>query len=478
MKVGHGDWTHVRARNFQRMIELVFVSHPYYSRRYAALGIAQRDIASLADLQQLPVTTKQEYMSVPDQFRLETHDREDLSLAERTLANVIYTTGSTAGNPTPFYDTNFDHASRIAQMKVLAKTLGITPSDVIANLFPLTPVLHQGFLSALYAALASGAKVFATFTGHPATEFPIYNDTALASKLLQENRPTVLWGITSYVRRIVSLALTQGTDLSDVRLVFLAGEPASVAAQEELRAELEAHGARDVRVENGYGFTEMQGPGVRCVPGGPVHLPGREAFYMEVLDPASRQPVPPGADGMLAITHLNRRGTVLVRYLVGDICAIRENICSHCGEEGPRLVSAPRRTGDLVKIKGTLVNTSALVQSLDEVPGLVHSQVRVRPPSDGGFTEELIIYVVTADGRTAEVADRIRTLVRSGFELTPVVSAAPSELRDELTHRYKVRRFVDERVDGVTVAPTPTRLTTAQISDNVTTAGTSLGLRE
>lgn len=430
-------------------MDLVFSSHPYYRARLAEAGLERSDVRSLADIGKLPLTSKTDYMSAPEEFRLRLEDCHELPVPERTLATVIYTTGSTAGHPTPFYDTNFDNASRIAQMKEIAQTLGLGSSDVIANLFPLTPVLHQGFLSALYAGLASGAKVFATYTGQRATEFPIYNDTAYALELLRQNRPTVLWGIVSYVRRIVAMATSSGVDLSSVRLAFIAGEPASPAAQCELAALLEKHGAVDVRVENGYGFTEMQGPGVRCVPNGLVHIPGRTSYHVEVLDPTRLEPVDQGAEGLLAISHLNRRGTVLMRYLVGDVCAVRDDDCEHCGKAGPRLVSAPRRTGELLKIKGTLVNTVALVNCLDDIPGLLDSQVRIRPPAPGdGFTEQLLVYVIADDDRIAAVSDLVRETIRSTFEVTPEVQPAPLELREEFVRRYKVRRLVDERVPG------------------------------
>lgn len=430
-------------------MDLVFSAHPYYSSRFSALGIGRADLRSPADLPLLPVTAKKEYMALPERFRLRLDDRTDLPVPERTLAGVVYTTGSTAGRPTPFYDTSFDNASRIAQMKTVAASLGLGPSDVVANLFPLTPVPHQGFLSALYAGLASGAKVFATHTGQPVTEFPIYNDTAYACELLRQNRPTVLWGISGYVRRVVSVAIANGVDLSAVRLLFLAGEPASGAVQRDLRDLLHEQGASGVRVENGYGFTEMQGPGVHCVPGGHLHLPGRESYSIEVLDRDDLRPVPEGEEGLLAISHLNRRGTVLLRYLVGDLCAVREDACEHCGEEGPRLVSPPHRTGELLKIKGTLVNTTTLVSTLDEIPGLLHSQVRVRPPAgNGSFSDELVIYVVTDPGRAHEVSGRVRNTIRSMFEITPDVEPAPADVHDELTRRYKFRRLVDERASG------------------------------
>ena len=42
---------------------------------------------------------------------------------------------------------------------------------------------------------------------------------------------------------------------------------------------------------------------------------------------------------MLAITHLHRRGTVLLRYLVGDVVTLARAPCPHCGRDGERIVA-------------------------------------------------------------------------------------------------------------------------------------------
>ena len=66
--------------------------------------------------------------------------------------------------------------------------------------------------------------------------------------------------------------------------------------------------------------------------------------------------LPDGERGALAVTHLNRRGTVLVRFLVGDIVAVERGACPHCGRFGDRIVGPVVRTRDLVKVKGMLIN--------------------------------------------------------------------------------------------------------------------------
>ena len=76
-------------------------------------GLAAADFRSMEDLARLPLTRKDDYMRDPDAFRL-----ADPSLPEemRTVWDVMYTTGSSTGRPTPFISTSFDFF-RILELK-------------------------------------------------------------------------------------------------------------------------------------------------------------------------------------------------------------------------------------------------------------------------------------------------------------------------------------------------------------------------
>ena len=166
---------------FARTMDLVWRAHPYYRRRMRALGLRRGDLRSLADLRRLPIVSKAEYAADPEAFRLRPAALRDLSLPERTLWGVIYTAGSTLGMPTPFYDTNYDHAARIAQLRETAGLVGLRSDDTVLNCFPVAAVAHQGFLTALYAPLAIGARTVAGFPGSAPTRFPIYRSTDRSS---------------------------------------------------------------------------------------------------------------------------------------------------------------------------------------------------------------------------------------------------------------------------------------------------------
>ena len=153
-----------------------------------------------------------------------------------------------------------------------------------------------------------------------------------------------------------------------------------------------------------------------------------DLYHLEVVDPETGRRLPDGESGMLAITHLHRRGTVLLRYLVGDIVTLSREPCPHCGRIGERVVKTPRRTGSLVKCRGMLVNTDVVIDVLsaveaigvfqvvfmrDDAPGAMDRMViRIeRDADDAGLRERLIAR--RAEGGVAAAGGRIRRTRRA-----------------------------------------------------------------
>ena len=183
-------------------------------------------------------------------------------------------------------------------------------------------VPHQGFLSASWGAQAIGAKLISTLTGRGYGDFDVRRSLDEAVRLVERQRATIIWGITTFVRRFVVRAQELGADLGSVRMAMVMGEPCPPGMREDIRDRLEFLGSAEPRISNGYGFTEMQGPAMECVELGPRHIAAPEQFHFEVVDVETGEPVAEGTPGLLLMSHLNRRGTVLLRYRVGDIVAI------------------------------------------------------------------------------------------------------------------------------------------------------------
>ncbi len=99
------------------------------------------NIKGLDDLSKLPLTYKEDWIARPDEFRLDMRRISWATREDRTLWEVIFTAGSTS-DPTPFYDTSYDHYARISQLKRTAEIAGITISTPSGSVTaPVTSVV-------------------------------------------------------------------------------------------------------------------------------------------------------------------------------------------------------------------------------------------------------------------------------------------------------------------------------------------------
>ena len=316
-------------------------------------------VRSLADLEHLPLTPKSALMADPEAFRLHC---PDLPLHERALWEVNYTTGST-GDPTPLYVTTHDYQAYLFQARRVAEISGVTDRDMLANLFPLTAAPMGAFVRSASNAYASGAAIAGALTGAKLGSFPVQRSLDEAVAMVERHHATILWGVTSYVRRVIMRAAELHADFTSVRMCGVTGEASTPAMREDMRQRLRALGARGTVIFDRYGSTELGGL-AQCREEGDWHNPAPELLFHEVVDPDTGRRLPDGERGALAITHLDRRGTTLIRYLVGDIVSLSHEPCPHCGRSGDRIVGPVIRTKDLLKVKGMLINPAVLFDAI------------------------------------------------------------------------------------------------------------------
>ena len=128
----------------------------------------------------------------------------------------------------------------------------------------------------------------------------------------------------------------------------------------------------DSAVFTHYGMTESGfGLAVQCDAHEAQHLRDAE-FIIEIIDPASGQPLPDGQWGELALTSLCNEAMPLIRYRTGDVTRRVVEPCS-CGGTLPRLD----------KIKGRVSNIAqkypinALDEALFRLPGLLDYRANI-----------------------------------------------------------------------------------------------------
>lgn len=434
----------VRSARLHRTMQAVAAAHPFYRAVLADTGLTADGFRSIDDLQKLPLTGKQAYISDPQAFRLDADSLPgDFSLEERVIWDIAYTSGTTGGKPSPFYNTTHDIHGILDQARRCNDAEGLVAADRIANLYPVAAFPTGAFLSVIRSGMIGGQPVVYGMTGSANSEFKVRNSTAEAIKTIEPVRPTVLWGVPSFIRRFIGDARERGADFSDVRLVVTSGEPVSETLREELRSNLQAMGAGEIGFRARYAFTEMQGGLVQCADDAAPQNITPDLYFLETVNPDTGERVAYGEEGHLAITHLHRRGTVMLRYLVGDIVTLSLAPCPVSGRLGERVIVTPRRTGNLVKCRGMLVNTDIVLDYLGAIGGVGDVQIEFARRDEPGAMDEMILRL-ELDGDDA-ARDRISSDVRAAVSMRPEIRFVPRGTLYDQGKSIKLRRVIDSR---------------------------------
>jgi phenylacetate-CoA ligase len=448
-------WSHDRIRAMQdemlkRQMEWVWDGHDYYKRMFAANGIEQGDIQSVDDLEKLPLTFKKDYMAEPDAFKL----KPSSPTLYDWVFEVTYTTGSTTGIPTAFWNTIHD-AHGIWQMIFRGIKLGAFPPYARGiNLFPLGPVPHIGFFRARdIGIMGLGTLSMSGCTGMTYPEFPVHRSMDYAMDLIEKGRAEVWLGIASFIRRLIMKAEEEGRDFSETKHIQALGEACPKGMRDDMRRRLMNMGAEDPFISNSYGFTEMQGAMPECTDFSGCHNAAPNLYFFEVVDEDTGKRLPDGERGLLAITHLNRRGTVLLRYVIGDLGALTHETCPHCGRNVERSVIAvgstyATRTSELVNLKGTLINPEILRDEVANTPGVKEYQIifTKKDLSDPYSADELVVKVAPMEGfDRGQIENDVVTKLITAVEMRARVEFVPMEEIYDPTVALKAYRVLDMR---------------------------------
>jgi phenylacetate-CoA ligase len=435
----------VQEANFARMLDLCFERHPYYRQLFAERGMKREDFTGLGDIVKLPVIGKADYAARPEAFRLDT---TGLSEEAQVHWDVMHTTGTSGGKPTPFHSTAHDFYNTLTANRRALELRGVHDTDSVANLCPMTLYPYGAYHRTIAAANAMKIPVVSPLPGRPSPKFHWTASLDQVVATVARSRATILWGITSYVRRVLIRAGELRADLSAVRLAFVTGEPVSEEMRADLTDRMTALGARDPRVSVSYAATEMQVGAVECHPGSGYHNPAPDHFYFEVVDPDTQLPLPDGQRGLAVLTHLDRRGTVLLRYSLGDLTAQSHAQCEHCGAFTDRFIELPSRADHLVKVRGMLIDPGHIADLLladgrvDEYQLVIDHE----DPGDPLSMDAMVLRYAPKTGETPmSLGPELTEKIRLSTGVRPETEAVDAAEIYDPDRSLKSRRFIDRR---------------------------------
>jgi phenylacetate-CoA ligase len=396
---------------------------PFYREQLQAREVDPAAFRGLADLWQLPFTTKED---------LRRHYPLGFLAVPRAQVARVHGSSGTTGRPTLVAYTRADLETWAGLCARFLTAGGVRAEHLVHVAFGYG--LFTGGFGLHYGVEKLGAGVVPAAGGN----------TPRQVMLIEDLGAEVLVCTPSYALHIAEVARAEGKDPArlPLRLGHFGGEPWT----EEMRAAIEAE--LGLTAFNNYGLSEVIGPGVagECPARQGMHV-AEDHFLVEVLDPLTLQPVPDGQPGELIFTTLTKEAMPLLRYRTRDIAALSRGRCE-CGRTTARMSRVVGRSDDMLIIRGVNVFPSQVEEALLRVEGTApHYLIEVARP---GTLDEAVVRV---EIRAQDFSDEMRQMValrdridHQIFSITGIRMAvelvAPGSLERSVG---KARRVLDHR---------------------------------
>jgi phenylacetate-CoA ligase len=345
----------LQLKKLKNLLQRVYHNVAFYRNKFEEYGIKPEDIRSLDDVKYLPLTEKQD---------LRNNYPFGMFAVPKEHVVRIHASSGTTGKATVVGYTQRDVHTWAALMGRSLMAAGVSSKDVIHNAYGYG--LFTGGLGVHYGAEQIGATILPVSGG----------GTKRQVMLLHDFRPSVVCCTPSYALHLYDVAEASGISFRELNLHtgIFGAEPWTEEMRKDIQSKL------DLRALDIYGLSEIMGPGVgmECATAANGAHIWEDHFLVEIIDPETREPLPPGETGELVITTLSKEALPLVRYRTRDLTSITAVPCK-CGRTHVRMSKIMGRTDDMLIIRGVNVFPSQIESLLMETEGLTpHYQLILR----------------------------------------------------------------------------------------------------
>ncbi len=379
----------VQLERLEATLSRVHRSVPFYRKRFDEAGFDPDELRSAEDLRRLPFTAK-----------ADLRESYPYGLFAVPLRDVVrlHASGGTGSAAVVMGYTRNDVKTWSNLMARLLVAGGVTKDDVIQITFDYG--LFPGAFGVHYGAERLGASVIPSSSGN----------TKRQIKIMQDYKTTALVSTPSYAVHLADAVVEAGVNAAalSLRRALVGGEPWSEAMRRSIQERL------NVTVTDNYSLSEVMGPGIagECLERHGLHV-NEDHFLVEVVDPDTLAPVPPGRLGELVLTTLTKEAFPLIRYRTHDLTALVPGPCP-CGRTSVRVRRIEGRSDDMLVIRSVNVFPSQVEAVLREVQGV-----------------EPLYRIVLERRRALDEATVLVALSQSGFF---------DEMRRQAEFREKLRR--------------------------------------
>jgi phenylacetate-CoA ligase len=352
---------------YKMLNEELAVRHPFYKTMFSEKGINPAEIKSLDNLAKIPFTEKadilprEENLMYPKQFVLQPpaegekkEKRKGFSLfgkkdsdpdPDQYKFHTLYFTAGRTNKPVPIEYTGYDLDNLKEAGSRAFDVLGLIRDDTLINAFTFAPNVY--FWQMFYSTIGIGSTALQTGGGKVLGLEKIL-------KALDSMEAPALVISPGYGRFALQTLAHFGFSASNLEKIILGIDFTPMAAVEKIKALMKDVGAKSDQVKRTYFLSEAKSGWAECAPGFGYHT-NPDHILVEIVDPESGEVLGEGEPGEVVITHLDTRGTVLLRYRTGDLTSggITTEPCPNCKRTVPRIMGDIERKEHFYQLSGS-----------------------------------------------------------------------------------------------------------------------------
>lgn len=347
---------------------------PQYRALFKKHGVCADDVRSLDDLRKLPITDA-ETLREGYPFPL-------LCVPTRDVVRIHSSSGTTGKRKILTY-TAKDVWAFNTQMARCFEMAGLTQDD------RLQVAVGYGLWTA-GAGFQMGSEEYGMLT------IPVGTGNLQTHLQMMMDVGTTCLGATASMALLLAEEVDRAgiRDKLKLRTVICGSETRSEKMRIAIETKLGIKGSYDVG-----GMTEMYGPGtsIDCDYHTGLHY-WADRFIIEVLDPATLQPVPDGTIGEMVVTTLCKEASPLIRYRTHDLASIVPGKCP-CGLNMPRHSPIHGRSDDMLIFRGVNIYPGQLMDVIGKFPEL-GGEYQILLTRDSEAKDHMLLNVERAENVT------------------------------------------------------------------------------
>ncbi|SFM82061.1 phenylacetate-CoA ligase [Thermodesulforhabdus norvegica] len=380
----------IQLKGLKWTVQHAYYNSPFYRRRFDEHGVKPEDIKSLDDLKRLPFTTADDLQAgYPFPLRAVPFEK---------IVRIHASSGTTGKRKIMCYTQKDidDWALMFARCFEMA---GLTREDRVQ-------------IAVGYGLWTAGVGFQLGCERFGAMAVPVGpSSSEIHCQMLVDLQTTVFCSTASMALLIAEEIERRGIrDKIALKKIIFGAERHSRRMRQRIQELTGAEHLFDIP-----GMTELYGPGtgLECMAHQGIHY-WADFYILEILDPETLEPVPPGEIGEMVVTTLRKEGAPLIRYRTRDLTRLIPEPCP-CGNPLPRHDHLLGRSDDMFIFRAVNIYPGQIDYVLSQIPGIGSEyQVHLYHREDG--RDVMVIKVERAMGAgpegDAELAEKIAQAIR------------------------------------------------------------------